>query len=255
VKLFGLLCVLAYCAVATGVASRMLRLASRTGGLPELLIGAAMLTGGAIGYPTWVLFGVLGAQHADAALRLGFAGVLGLHLSGWANALAWYAIFRRDAPWARVVLGAVTGLLFLSLVDRLAAVAASAHAASAAPALHLYRLSLICQALPFLMMAVSSFGYHARLKRRLALGLSDAVVANRIWLWGTASAIVVVQYGWSAATLHLRHLPAVAAGSHVLIALLGLALAVVLSLAFFPPEWYLRRFDRTAPAAGGAAGA
>jgi hypothetical protein len=253
VKVFGLLCVLAYCIVATGVAIRMLRLASRTGGVPELLIGGAMLAGGAIGYPTWVLFGVVGAPHAEAALRFGFAGVLGLHLSGWANALAWYAIFRHDTPWARVVLGSVTGLLFLSLVDRLAAVAASAHGAGAAPSLHLYRLSLVCQALPFLLMAVSSYGYHARLKRRLALGLSDPVVANRIWLWATASAIVVVQYGWSAATLHLRHLPAVAAGSHVVIALLGLALAVVLSLAFFPPEGYVRRIERAAAAAGGAA--
>jgi hypothetical protein len=252
VKLFGLLCVLAYCAVATGVAIRMLRLASRTGGVPELLIGAAMLTGGAIGYPTWVLFGVLEAQHADAALRLGFAGVLGLHLSAAANGLAWYAIFHRATPWARAALGGVCFLLFLSLVDRLAAVEARVEGATTS--LHLYRLSLACMALPYLLMAVSGLRYHARLKRRLALGLSDPVVVNRIWLWSMSSALVVGQYGWSLATLHLRYLPTVAAGSHIVIALLGLALAVLLSLAFFPPERYLRRFDRTAPAAGGAAG-
>jgi hypothetical protein len=47
--LFGLACVGAYCAVASLVALHLLRLAARTGQLPELLIGLSLLVGGGIG--------------------------------------------------------------------------------------------------------------------------------------------------------------------------------------------------------------
>lgn len=250
-KLVGLLCVVVYCIVATGVAVRMLRLAGRTGQVPELLIGAAMLTGGAIGYPMWVLFSVMAAQQPEVALRAGFAGTLGLHLSAWANGLAWYAIYHRGSGWARATLGVVTAALFLSLLDRLVAVGATVHGTGGASGFLLYRISLACQALPYVLMAVTGLRYHALLERRLALGLADPVVTNRIWLWSATSAVVVVQYGWSIGTLQLRHLPTFAAASHAVVAGLGLSLAVLLSLAFFPPQFYLRRISTASSAHSG----
>lgn len=252
-QLFGLLCVAVYSVVAMLVSVRLLRLAARTGETPELMIGSALLMGGAIGYPATVAWRVLAATEPGLGLHFGMAGALGLHFGAWANVLAWRAIYHRAAPWARWVAVAVTAALFLSLVDRLVAVLpAGSMSVRAETPQNLYALSLACQAAPYLFMAFSGFRYHSLLLRRMALDLADPVVANRIWLWSATSAVVVAQYVYSLLTIHLRHMAHFAAASHVVVGGLGLALTATLWLAFFPPKAYLRWVERwtTGPEAG-----
>jgi len=244
-QLIGLACVLIYCAVASVVAVRMLRLAARTGEYPEIFIGASLLLGGALGFPPLALAPGLAGAEPDLALRLGLAGLVALHLSSWANALGWRAIFHPGDRWARNVAVVCTVLLFLSLTHRLAGMAVSILGRDpAAQFAGGYTASLFAQAAPYFLMAFSALRYQAKLRRRLALGLADPVVVNRIALWGATSGVVVVQYAISLATLHVRHLPEIAAIYQTVVAGLGLVLSVLLYLAFLPPKAYLRRVAR-----------
>lgn len=244
-KLIGLACVLTYCVVATVVAVRMLRLAARTGEFPELFIGASLLLGGAIGFPPLTLAPVLAGSEPGLALRLGLAGLVALHLSSWSNALGWRAIFHPGDRWSRNTAVVCTALLFLSLVHRLAGMSVSILGGEPSAQFGSgYTASLFAQALPYFLMSFSAFRYQAKLRRRLALGLADPVVVNRIALWATTSAVVVVQYAISLARLHVQHLPEVAAIYQTVVAGLGLVLSVLLYLAFLPPKAYLRRVAR-----------
>lgn len=241
-RLIGLVCVIAYCVVATVVAIRMLRLAGRTGGLPELFIGSALFLGGVVGFPPLVTGPLLAPAQPGLALHLGLAAILGLHLSGWANLLAWRTIFHPGARWSRNVAVVCSAALFVSVVHRLSGVAgAYLQGDRSGEVGATYAASLVVQASPYALMTVSAFRYRAKLARRLALGLADPVVVNRIGLWAMTSAAVVVQYAFALATISARSVPAVAAAYQIVISGLGLALSVLLYLAFLPPKTYLRR--------------
>jgi hypothetical protein len=239
-QLFGLVCVLAYCVVASVVAVRMLRLAGRTGQLPERLIGAALLVGGGVSYPVTVAAVLLAPSAPELARRLLVAGTLGLSASTWTMLLVWRSVFHPGERWSLRVEVAITGVLLASLVDRLAALdlAALSLAAGQRPSAG-YVIALVLQAVPFALNALSGFRHHGRLRRRIALGLADPVVANRIWLWAMTSVVVVLQYAWSigSAAFGFGTDPR---SSGAVIGSLGLTLSLLLTLAFLPPKAYLR---------------
>lgn len=233
-ELFGLACVTAYCAVAFLVAVHLLRLAARTGQLPELLIGLSLLVGGGIGYPGSVAARALAQTSPDLASRLAIAGVLGLALSAWAMLLCWNVIYHRGQRWSRNTVVATTVLLFVVLVERLATMGAAGVTTSNSG----YVGWLLAGTLPYLFNGVSGLRYHARMSRRIPLGLADPIVANRILLWSTTSLVVVAQYAYSLCGLLLGS--AFAAMSTAVIGSLGLSIALLLTLAFFPPQPFSR---------------
>ena len=102
-----------------------------------------------------------------------------------------------------------------------------------------YLIALVLQAVPFALNAGSGFRHHGRLRRRIALGLADPVVANRIWLWAMTSAVVVLQYAYSIASAAFGF-GTDPRSSGAVIGTLGLTLSVLLALAFLPPQRYLR---------------
>ena len=69
-ELFALVGLSAYCLVSLVVGIRLLLLARRTRELPELLIGLAFLTGGAIGYTILVASTQLLEKAPDLARTL-----------------------------------------------------------------------------------------------------------------------------------------------------------------------------------------
>jgi hypothetical protein len=88
--------------------------------------------------------------------------------------------------------------------------------------------------------AVESLAYHARLRRRLALGLVEPVVVNRLLLWGistTASTLSCVVLTWFTLTSPLSVLDPTAL---VVSGACGALGAVVMILTFLPPAGYLR---------------
>src|SRR5207249_8451885 len=95
-------------------------------------------------------------------------------------------------------------------------------------------------------MATESFLYSARMRRRMRLGLGDPVVANRLWLWGWASAASAMMslMWWVPVTLSLTFFGVVLRTR--IISFLGLFTAVFIGFAFYPPKFYVRMVERHA---------
>lgn len=220
------------------VGLRLLGLARRTRRLPELAIGASLLLLGGVGYPLTILArnGVGGPEGSEWLLGAGF---LFENVASAAMALATWRTFRPDARWARALFAALAAALGSSWV---AQAIAGDFAPGAAPS-PLYWLAFAGRALPFAWSAAESWHYHAKLQKRLALGLADPVVTDRFRLWAlntTSVSIAFAIFGVAVAQgIPVSSSPGVLASSSIV----GLISGVSMWLAFLPPEWYLRRFE------------
>jgi hypothetical protein len=240
-RTFGLLCVLAYCAASWLVGLRLLGLARRTGEAPERLIGWGLLTGGAIGYPASVFALALFESAPAAAVRIGIVSVLGLSIASGSLLLAWRTIYHPTERWAARVAAVLLAFLAVAVVDRLAGYDPSVVALSRGRFVPRgFLLSVIAGALPYAATTVSGLRYHAMLRKRIPLGLADPVVANRVLLWSLTSAAVVAQYACALGSLGLWRWFDPTRLTTAIVGSLGLSIATLLLLSFFPPPAYLR---------------
>lgn len=217
------------------VGARLMLLAQRTRRLPELAIGASLFLLGAIGYPLTILArnGVGGPQGAEWLLGAGFAFE---NVGAAAMALATWRTFRRDSAWARALFIGFAAVLAGSWL-------AQALRGELAVVNALYWTAFAGRALPFAWSAAESWLYHARLRRRLAIGLADPVVTDRFRLWAINTSAVTAAFGVFGIAV-LMELP-VSTSPNVLASssIAGLVASVSMWLAFLPPRWYLRRFE------------
>jgi hypothetical protein len=223
------------------VGGRLLWVARRTREAPELAMGLAFVVSGAIGFPLLIagqaalqangpnptshLFMALGAAFT-------FSGYVGLGVGCW-------RIFRPAARWPLVPITA--GTLVLLAVCTLVATSSTP---AEAPRRELVMWGGVCiGALTFAWNATESFLLYAQLRRRLALGLADPEIVNRVLMWGAGT---VAAFGMTLHGLLLRALlgPVVSDGHRLVSSLFGLVAAVAIWLAFFPPAAYRRRFTR-----------
>jgi hypothetical protein len=227
----GIGCLIVSCAA---VGLRLVALGARRRRLPELAMGAGYLLFGAVGYPLGAVArasAAEGAAHAGlwlaAALAIQNLGVVGGYVFNW-------RVFRPGRAGAALA-GAGAGLLALSWTGH-GVDPGWAGAESRGP---WYFLGLATRAAAFVWGAAEALAYWMRLRRRLALGLADAVVTNRMLLWGASSLVIALGFGvFAAATLSgcgVNALPVVLA-----ITACGLGAAATMTLAFFPPARYLR---------------
>lgn len=221
------------------VGMRLLALWWRTRRLPELGLGVSLLGLGAIGYPLSIAArrGLVGSPGSGSAW-LG-AG-LGLQDLGCAAmAVATVAMFRSGVGWARALATVVVAILGGSWI----AEAATGDFARPTGETGLYWIGLGARALPFLWCAAESWHYHGMLRRRLALGLADRVVTDRLRLWATSSTGVFAAFAVFASGLvsgvDVSSSPWVLGPT----SLAGWISGVTLWLAFLPPGWYLRRLQ------------
>lgn len=236
--LLGLLGISAFAFASFIVGLRLLWLAARTGELPERAIGASLLLAGGVGTTLLVIAGQMGAARGVLATAAMFAVDCGIAVLG----IFTWQVFR-PGPVGAALLALFGGLVFLSFSTDLASGfylgvrrPEFSMAADYAGRLGMYGWATL-EALRQYVLA----------RRRLRLGLSDPLVANRFLLWGvgTLAALGV----W----LHALWRELSGAGSveeaYLVIALLGGACAVSIWLAFFPPRAYRRWFESS----GGAA--
>lgn len=244
-KALGLLGVAAFTLASAVVGMRLLLLARRTRQAPEAAMGLAFLASAAIGFPLLIAATVLletggatGTSHALTSLGalFTFAGYVGLAVGCW-------RIYRPSARWPL----APIGLGSVALLAAVAAVAASSDPASAGTRELAFWSGVCVGSLTFAWNALESVLLHRQLRRRLALGLAEPEVVNRILLWGIGSAAA---WAMTAHALVLRvTLGLVVADGHRLVSsALGLVAAVAIWLAFFPPAAWRRRF--TSPVEG-----
>lgn len=233
------LCLLLFVAVSTLVGLRVLLLARRTRGVPELLMGAGMVLIAAVGYPATMLAGFggpAGAMNLPLYVLGSFVTQFGIALI---YAFTWQ-VFRPAEGWAKALLAAGSALMLLSLVQTATSIArAEPTIPSYIAAREWLGLGMIGYTAGFLWTAVEGLVHYRSALRRVAFGLADPVVANRFLLWALFGLMAVGINFASALGNWMGIDPSRSPVVLVPMGVLGGIASVAMSLAFFPPARYL----------------
>jgi hypothetical protein len=215
--------------VSAIVGLRLLRIAIRTGEVPELAIGTALFAGGGVGHGLIVASFAL---HAFPAAMTPIAVLIGnAAASAGAIALAFgvWRMFRPFDRWPRIVIGVIVALLAISLLERLRNIGI----VPAPP--QVFWTITIGGAVSFAWSAIESLRFHAMMRRRMRIGLADAATTRRFLLWGIAASAAVAIHVCAAVNRFLD--PGTIALPLLLVQdALGLTAAIGIWFAFFPPR-------------------
>jgi hypothetical protein len=233
--MLGIAGIAVFFAVGLVVSVRLLALARRTRGLPELLAGLGLLGIGPLGFCV-IMAGVVLFRETPLGHGLRTAG-MGLQALGFmASAVFTWRVFRPSSAAARALVTVIGVGLFATFI-----------ACSLAPVrggdfrLHHHFdswLKISCLA----WGALESLRYWRVTQRRVALGLADPLVSASLLLWGVAlgSAALGFTLVW-AALLALAPGERLSAGVNLALSLCGIVTAASLYLAYLPPKAYARR--------------
>lgn len=241
------LAILGLVAASIAVALRLLALWTRTRALPELLLGAMLLLTVGIGYP-----GLIAASRIEGPWLAPVYAVANVAVgAGFALLFAFtQRVFRPREGWAKALALCGIALLACNAALRLHDVLLAGHVRMGHEAVRDSLLQTAAVTLAYLWTACESLAYHAKMRRRVRLGLADPVVANRFLIWGAMSLVTSVGILLNSAALGLGMDVMNEPGVLFLSSCTGLAQAVLLLLAFLPPRSYLDRIrSRAAPLA------
>jgi hypothetical protein len=225
------------------LAVRLLRLWRRSGELPELLLALFFLAVGPFGF----LFVVLATAVPQlvpgwpvAPTRV--VGVVGITLGCWLMAVFTWRVFRPGETWAAALavaagLGLAAGVLLRALDEGFL------YAEQVNP---VWYLCITCRTVCFLWSGVEALRYWMGARRRVRLGLTDPVVANRFLLWACWAGA-----GFFVLAIHIvRALFALSEDFRMTLTVVGgIGCAVAIWLTFFPPQAYRRFLLRRTAAA------
>jgi len=223
------------------VGARVLRLALRTGQLPEWALGIVLFVSGGLGYPLLFVGSLAFLPEALKGISFG-GGLVALSVGSAALYLFNWRVFHPDSVWARLLF---VGVLIVFFVSFLAEALTTGFAGERN--LIWYVLGTVTRAIPYGWAAVESLYHHARLRRALRFGLVDPMVVDRFRLWGLGAAAIFTSFTLvfvsgliGNPTSHPPELVAV-------VACLGIPAAIATALAFQPPAFYRRRFAGERP--------
>lgn len=251
VDLFVLVATAVYVGVGWVVGVRLLRLARRTRGVPELTLGLGeCLLAGAV--PPFIVLVQMLPGPAALVRAASFAAQLSYTVGLAVMIVFTWRVFRPREGWARALglstigtlgVGGAIGMARACLVGDVEALRD--------PSTTAFLVMEWVSVAAFLWTAAEAFHHHGRLRRQAALGLADPEVANRILLWAfvgiggvvaAGGSVVVELFGIAA----IDHTP-----TRLVCAFATLVSSVCVQLAFLPPQGY-RRWVRSRAAAPGA---
>lgn len=235
-ELFALVGLSTYCLVSLVVGVRLLLLAQRTRELPELFMGLAFLSGGAIGYPIVVASTRFLESDPALARTLFYLGMPLLSICAALLYRFWQQVYHPRETRAALVFWGVVALLAVGLGMQWA----TTEPGSIANESPWYHLQLYLQGGAYAINMWANGRFQQALRRRISLGLADPIVANRVFLWAVASSAVVLQYVYTMAVIYSTPAGEHAIGNPGIISALGLIAGVLILLAFFPPAAYRR---------------
>ncbi len=247
--------VLAFAVASFLVGARLLLLARRTRELPELAVGLALVLAGGAGYALMFASARLAPEPATAGA---FAALGALSLNAGAVSLWFFTwrVFRPESAWAAVLVAAAAAAAGSSYLHELLTTGFAFRSFQGVWYWSGFAARLLC----FGWAALESLRYWAMMRRRARLGLAEPLLANRFLLWALAAAgafAIWAVVGWN--LLQGSNQPTGGLFENdaaLLVSGFGLASALALWLAFFPPLAYRRRFDAVplAAARGGVRG-
>ena len=223
-------------AVGLAVSVRLLGLARRSRGLPELLAGLGLLGIGPLGFCV-IMAGVILLAGTPLGHGLRILG-MGLQALGFvASAVFTWRVFRPSSDAARWL---ATGFSVSLLVSFIACALDPNRAGELRLHHHLdFWLKIGCLA----WGALESLRYWRVTQRRVELGLADPLVSASFLAWGVAlgSGALGFTLVW-AAVFALAPGERLSATVNLVLSLCGVVAAASLYLAFLPPRAYARRF-------------
>jgi hypothetical protein len=240
---------LLFVVTCSAVGVRLLWLAKTGGGRPALLCGNGFSLIAILGFPLGVLSGVGIAPVGEVLLPLAAVS----HLANMLGIASFFvftvSVFRPNALWAHTLAGAAIACMGMAAVAIIAALALAPSSASSFTvtwgwSATFNAMCILC----FGWMGVEGLREWWMSRRRLALGLSDPIVSNRLLMWGV--------FGASTTLLCLVLLAVLLSGkptatnpvAQLAQAFFGLVSSGAATLAFFPPPAFLARLRRSSPA-------
>jgi len=224
-----------FIAVTVLAAVRLLALYRETGGLPELLISILILGVGTLGVGAGF---VITTTVPDGALHsvLSFVPIIGVSAGMSALSLFNWRVYRAESGAARALSASLIagslGLVAYALVHGNTLVLRERPVALASSTIYVTTMA---------WSAIESLLYWRMMKRRLGLGLTDALLTNRFLLWGLATATAAQGIAIGAVAQLVFGVVATGATWVTLCyAAHGSLTAVFFWLAFSPPKRYAR---------------
>ena len=227
--------------VSIVMGARLLLLARRTRGLPEFAMGFGLLIIAGVAYPLSLAGRGLAPESPELGRWLMASSAVPAAL-GWST--VW--VFTREVfrPGSRacgwLVYGAIglTGLLMVTSVHHMLTRTDLLDPARAD--LRLWGNSLVAMC-AYVWAASESLLYWSKVRKRVAIGLADPVVANRFLLFAGVMIFSLIAVGASTfagmAGIDTLESPA----TLLTVALAGTLCGLTMWLAFLPPQAYLRR--------------
>lgn len=233
--MLGIAGIAVFFAVGLVVSVRLLGLARRSRGLPELLAGLGLLGIGPLGFCV-IMAGAMLLAGTPFGRGVRITG-MGLQALGFvATAVFTWRVFRPDSSTARAL---ATGISVSLLVTFVAC--ALAPNRGGAMLLH-HHLDAWLKIGCLVWGALESLRYWRVTQRRVELGLSDPLVSASFLAWGVALGSGALGFAliWNA-LLALTPGEHLSTAVHLAISLCGIVTAASLYLAFLPPKAYARR--------------
>jgi hypothetical protein len=234
-----------YMLTITVVGVRMLMLARRTHGMPELLLGLSLLLGGMFGasLEVFVMCSLPTLEPLLAGRLLLVAklsGGLGITLH---NLFIW-KVFRPEDGWGALGFGLLTALLAVVLFG----LQLSGSFATGVVTPHWFAIELVVRVAAPLWLSLEALRWWGLMRRRGRLGLGDPLLANRFLLYGLAALLGVAMMLTSIVgqTADPEGPATVANIALFLLFGSGMGASACYALAFFPPAAYRERFTATA---------
>jgi hypothetical protein len=245
VQTIAVLSMLFTIAVTLTVGVRLLLVARRTRGLPEVLFGFTFISnalGQAFGeVGTRVLWSTPGPL-ATTMNALTFALVT---LGAAALALVVWRVFRPGKGWGAPLCAAGCGLILLAYAIRLW----DGDFVDAQGQGRGYALHVAVQGIIIAWAAAEAIHYWSLLRKRLALGLADPMATNQILLWGISGIFFfgsTAAIGYARFVLHQNPLELFGVTAFLMAMVVGASGSMW--CAFFPPNWLRRWVERRAVA-------
>jgi hypothetical protein len=217
------------------VAIKTFSLWHRTRAVPELLLGSYLMCATVLAYPLLIASSRISPSQmwplhvgGQVVMSIGFTCLLFFTLK----------VFRAEAPlWATCFVGAcllsftVGGVAYFREMT-------GQDPRPAAELLHINLANTLPIAATYFWTTIESLTYHRQLKLRHRVGLADAVIVNRVLLWGlmtlaAGAAVLISLVGMLSGAFLSTPLILVLSS-------LGIVHAACLFLAFHPPAWYSR---------------
>jgi hypothetical protein len=242
---YGIVATLFFVAMSLVVSLRLLWLARRTRCKPELYLGLGILGTAVLGYGVLIAGSLLrapgSAETNDFAPRALQAVGQCLHDVGVTMVILFVrTVFRPRERWAK----GLAALMLAALWGGQIGWELGNAFRSPGPGNLFWWLRYVVVWSYSIWTMLESYHYYALMRRRLAIGLADPLVANRFLLWGTGALGVGVATWTSSVPFFLVHdmarLLAWTPILQVVTASVGVVTVVLYWLTFLPPAGYRR---------------